>query len=161
MPPKHDPDFERRMDALLKRRIRAGRERGFASEGLERVWTDYRRGDVDSARAQLLRVWHGGVDALAGRQAARVAVKLLERLGPCFDDADRWQELPAELEVARAGGLDGFCWSVDRTVAESLAAQFGLPLHDGRVNKRDVLAFITERGEEEVVVRPERIRLRH
>ena len=105
-------------------------------------------------------VWAGGIDALASTQAERVGIRLFERLKPCIGDADRWESLPEEIEVFRAGEPDGPCWTLNREIADGLARQHDLSsIHEGRVRRSEVAAFITHRGEDEVVVRPERVRV--
>jgi hypothetical protein len=93
-------------------------------------------------------------DALQSEQAGRVALGLLSRLAPCYDDEEAWRRLPDEFPVYVAGG-DGLSWTTSRETAESLARMHGLdPTREGRVAKQDVLAYITERGEDEIIPRP-------
>jgi hypothetical protein len=121
------------------------------------VWADYRAGRLDEAGSLLVRTWWF-IDGLYDSQVGRVALRLFERVGFWTDDPDGWQELPAERVVYRAGPR-GPSWSIDRETVEYLARFHELePLRTGRVARGDVLAYITERGEHEVVVRPERVR---
>jgi hypothetical protein len=143
---------------------KATRIRGGASDGLVAVWKLLAAGRETEARAKLLGTWSFAVDALAGEQAAYVALRLLKRLAPSTDDPKGWARLPDEITVFRAGMPEGFCWTLRRDTAESLARRLAadvgetVPIHTGVVDKRDVLAYITGYGEDEIVAPLESIR---
>jgi hypothetical protein len=120
------------------------------------------QGLPQQAREQLLLVWQHYMDGLQPDQAGRVAVRLLERLAPSTDDPEAWTQLPETITVYRAGD-EGFSWTTDRAVADYLARTEGLwPVSEATVAKADVLAYITGRGEAEILIRPENVhRLGH
>jgi broad specificity phosphatase PhoE len=79
--------------------------------------------------------------------------------------------LPEEIVVYRAGMPEGFAWTTDGETAERLARELSkqmrelskqnpeapVAVHTARVAKRDVLAYITAWGEDEIIVRWERV----
>lgn len=85
----------------------------------------------------MLSAWSFGADAFAGEQDASVALRLLERLAPSYDDPDSWARLPDELTVYRAGALEGFAWTTDLDIAERLHREYGGALHKRTVSKRE------------------------
>ncbi len=132
------------------------RTRSTGTDLLVSVWELLAAGREDEARQKLLLVWKNYMDEVAGEQGGRVALRLFERLGFSTDDQDGWARLPDEIPVWRAGP-DGISWTADREVGEGLASRLETPLRTGTVAKRDVLAYISGRGEVEIVVRPERV----
>jgi len=131
-----------------------GRPLVYMDDLLIEVWRLQALDRTEEARALLCGVWHWGIDALANEKAVRVALRLLGRLAPCTDAPESWAALPEQLVVWRAGEPDGFSWTLDRAVAERLAVEYDLaPLWHGQVAKADVLAYITNRGENEIIPR--------
>lgn len=49
----------------------------------------------------------------------------------------------------------------DATSASDYSGSDEVPVHVGRVEKQNVLAYITGYGENEMVVRPERVKIMH
>jgi hypothetical protein len=132
--------------------IRRVRTRGTVSDQLVTVYRLLDQGRADDARKLLLGAWSAGMDALASEQDARVALKLLHRLGFSTDAADEWAALPDPLTVYRAGG-PGLAWTADREVAEELAHRYELaPISSRTIAKSDALAYIAGRGESEVIL---------
>jgi hypothetical protein len=135
----------------------AGPGQRSASDGLVAVWKLLAAGRETEARASYWEPGASLVDALAGEQAADVALRLLKRLAPSTDDPKGWAQLPDEIAVFRAGEPEGFSWTIRRYTAESvarrLASELGetVPIHSGVVDKQDVLAYITGYGEDEIV----------
>lgn len=123
---------------------------------LVRVWREYASGLEDDARTRLLLVWCYYMDSIANEQSGRVALRLFERLGFATDDSETWATLPDELTVYRTGP-PGAAWTISRREAEYLSE--GDPINVGTVSKADVLAYLCR--EEEVVVRPEHVRMVH
>jgi hypothetical protein len=134
------------------------RTRGTASDLLVEVWRLVAQGREEEARARLMRTWWWTMDDFAEEQHGAVALRLFDRLGFCTDDLERWEELPGELVVYRAGSRAGLSWTTELEVTEDLARSQELwPIRTGTVAKAHVLAYITERGEDEVIVRPEHV----
>ena len=132
--------------------------RSTGTDQLVLVWRLLAQGRDDEARARLTRTWAFCMDDLQSEQAGRVALRLFERAGFSTDDADGWERLPDPLTIHRAGD-SGFSWTIDRETADNLAREHELsPVTTARVAKADVLAYITGRGEGEIVVRPEDVR---
>jgi hypothetical protein len=129
---------------------------------LVECWRLQAAGREEDARQLLAGVWSWAMDGSASEKMPRVALRLLGRLGFVSDAADDWRALPDELEVYRAesGGEDGLCWTLDRSIAEKHARRHELTVSRGRVSKADVLAYITHRGEDEIVVPRERVKER-
>lgn len=147
-----------------------GLERGLLADGLMPVslrhflveaWRLQAAGRDTEAHELLMEVWSRAMDA-DNMHAAPAALRLLKRFGFVSDDQETWSALPDELTIYRAESEvdsgDGYCWTLDRAVAEMFANRFGLAVSIGTVRKRDVLAYITQRSEEEVVVPKERVR---
>jgi hypothetical protein len=135
--------------------IRDMRTRSTVSDLLVRAYKLRAAGDEGKARRVVLGAWMMGMDTFSSPQDARVAVKLLRRLGFATDAADEWAVLPDPLPVYRAGG-PGLAWTADREVAESLVEQFSLePVRSRSVAKADVLAYIAGYGEAEVIINPD------
>lgn len=130
----------------------------YLEDFLVEVWRLYTAERLAEARALLLRVWSWGMDSAASEQDVRVASRLLRRLAPCIDDEDGWRALPDPLVVYRAHGgyrESGFSWTLRRDIAESLAKRYDLPeVREGQIAKRDVLAYITWYGEQEILAAP-------
>jgi hypothetical protein len=123
------------------------------------VWRLHAQGRRDEAREKLLLVWEHYMDGMQSAQAGHVALQLLERLALVTDEPQAWAQLPDPVTVYRAGALDGFAWTTERETADYLARQYGLaPVTEGTVAKRDVLAYITGRGEAELVICPENVK---
>jgi hypothetical protein len=128
------------------------RTRSTLSDLLVDVYRLYSEGRDDDAGQRLLRAWSFGMDGLASEQDARVALKLLHRLGFCTDAAEEWAALPDPLTVYRAGG-PGLAWTADREVAVELADRYELASISSRtIAKADALAYIAGRGESEVIL---------
>jgi hypothetical protein len=140
--------------------------RGTASDLLVEVWKLYAGGQADEARATLLETWSFAVDALAGEQTALVALRLLERLAPSTDDPEGWERLPNQITVYRAGMHEGFCWTTGLDTVEQIARGLADDVEEpvrvwtGEVDKREVLAYITGNGEDEIIVRWENVKRR-
>jgi hypothetical protein len=131
------------------------RTRGMVSDQLVSVYRLIEQGQPDEARSRLLGAWSAGMDGLSGEQDARVALKLLRRLGFSTDAADEWAALPDPLTIHRAGG-SGLSWTADRDVAVSLARRYGLaPISTRTIAKASALAYIASGGESEVIVEPD------
>jgi hypothetical protein len=140
--------------------LAAGGQPIYVEDYVVEVWRLQSAGRDADARELLARVWAWGMDTAASEPALRVALRLFRRLGFVTDDVEAWERLPERLEVARAEsaqGSDGFCWTLDPEIAEMHAARHGLRISRGLVPKSDVLAYITGRGEEEIVVLRERV----
>lgn len=126
------------------------RDEGLLSEAdLLDNWPDYwRSGDPDDTDPRFLAVW----------KAAR------ERNGRCVTDGRR---LPAgkwlmAFRGQRRGDPIGLSWTLDREIAGKFATGAGVrvPLKDGGIKqswvRRDaILAYVTGRGESELIVDPE------
>jgi len=131
----------------------------YPEDYLVEVWRLQAAGRPDDARWLLLGVWSWALDNVnAG--IAPTAVRLLERLGFATDNPEEWESLPAEIIIFRAESnpndpSSGFCWTLERDVADSLAQRQGLTVSTGVIAKSDALAYITHRGESEVIVRRE------
>lgn len=152
------PRRESRHFRLPMRRRAPERSRGTASDLLVSVWQLLAAGQPNKAREKLLLVWSNYMDGFTSEQEGRVALRLFERLAPSTDDPRAWKRLPDVLPVHRAGE-DGVAWSISRASVDGLAATHDLsPTRSGTVSKSDVLAYITWRGEEEVVLRPGSVR---
>jgi len=90
---------------------------------------------------------HGLHDPVAVWQAA----------GFFTDDEKRWEKLPNEITVYRGGDDMGLSWTTEIKVAEFFQRRY----HDGAgrvfqstIMKRDVLAYLTDRSESEIVADP-------
>ena len=139
----------------------AWREPQDFEDHLVEVWRFHSVGRDEDARSLLGAIWAWAMDGLRSAQEVRVALRLLDRLGFVTDHAEAWRSLPDELVVYRAESSDepsrGFCWTLDRSVAEMHAQEHQLKVTVGVVSKASVLAYITYRGEDEIVVRRERV----
>lgn len=130
--------------------------RGSDSELLITVWQRLRTGDIEDARVRLLWTWASSMDGASSMQAGRVALALFRRLGFSTDNPEAWQALPDPIQVFRVG-QPGIAWTANRQAAIDLARSHGLaPLRRGLADKGDVLAFITARGEDEIILPDER-----
>lgn len=72
-----------------------------------------------------------------------------------IEDAQALDAMPDELEVYRAAYPeedDGLSWSLDRAFVAGYAAKKGRVAIERRVKKRDVFAYISRRGEEEILI---------
>lgn len=73
-------------------------------------------------------------------------------------------KLPDEIQIWRGciwKNRNGLSWSINKTKAIWFATRFGTKkpmLHSGTVNKSDVIAYFTGRGEDEILVLPNRIK---
>ena len=135
--------------------------RGTLTEQLVEVWRRSASGHADSARELLVQVWSSGMDSLASEQESRVGLRLLEGLAPVTDDPDAWAALPDVLVIHRAGQVSGLCWSLEREEAEDLAREYDLsPVTMATVAKTDVLAYVTHKGEDEIIPRPGRVEIK-
>jgi hypothetical protein len=114
------------------------------------VWTD---------SENIRRHWSAWHSIWAGLADPWLAMNEQER----FD----FEKFPDRLTIfrgqsGRRGLTQGLSWTVDQTKAESFARRFshrGAPfVASGRVFKRDVFAYFTDRHESEIVVSPNRIR---
>ena len=134
----------------------AWREPIYPADFLVEVWRFQSVGRDDDARFLLAGIWSSAMDAAADDRNVRLWFRLRDRVGFVTDDQAAWDALPTELNVYRAESdptaARGLAWTVDPEVAEHLAGQKGLALTSGRVAKADVLAFITHRGEDEILV---------
>jgi hypothetical protein len=74
--------------------------------------------------------------------------------------------MPATFPIYRGfnydGGEDGFSWTIDRARAEWFARRFSDSDHQplvaaGTVGRKDVIGYLTGRGEQEIVVLPENV----
>ncbi len=130
------------------------RTRGTLSDTLVKVYRLHEQGRNAAARKLLLAAWTSSMDAFSGEQDARVALKLLRRLGFSTDNPDDWDALPDPLTVYRAG-RPGLAWTTEREVAEYLAEDHELgPITTRTIAKAEALAYITQRGESEVILMP-------
>lgn len=140
--------------------LRSGGEPIYVEDFVVEVWRLQAAGRDADARRLLLRVWSWGIDGMGGH-AVPAALRLFERCGFATDDEQAWATLPERLTVYRAESGEnrsrGFCWTLDRDVAEIHATRHGLDLSIGVIAKRDALAYITGYGEEEIVVRREHV----
>jgi hypothetical protein len=135
------------------------RIRSSGTDLLVGAWRLLASGARNEAREKLLLAWQHYMDGLQPDQAGRVAYRLFERLGFLTDDPEAWTQLPDPVTVYRAGAPTGLAWTTERETAEFLARQHDLtPVTQGTVAKQDVLAYITGRGEAEIVARPRRVR---
>ncbi len=131
----------------------------YLEDFLVECWRFQSVGRDDDARRLLLGVWSWAMDEAADEEHVRVALRLLDRLGFTTDDPAAWSSVPDEIVIYRAESrADGFCWTLDREVAEMHASRYGLAVVRGTTRKADVLAYITHYGEEEIVVRRNRVR---
>ena len=95
-------------------------------------------------------------------------IKLFEKANKDFlmtkDELQYIEQMPEEITIYR--GLNGkasvkaLSWTTDISKAEWFANRFGGngEVHSAKVNKRDILAYFTGRGESEVVVNFKKLR---
>lgn len=72
-----------------------------------------------------------------------------------IEDARVLDSMPEEFEVYRAAYPeedDGLSWSLDKGFVVDYAAENGRVILERWVNKRDVFAYISRRGEEEILI---------
>lgn len=80
------------------------------------------------------------------------------------DDLEKFQAMPEELTIYRGctpEGEEGYSWSLARDKAEWFATRFSRDepqLMEAKVNKGQVIAYLSGRGEEEIVVLPEHVK---
>jgi hypothetical protein len=156
-------DIEWEEERRRVRQMRIGRgllpdggEPVYVEDYLVEVWRLHAAGRDGDARLLFAGVWGWAMDN-ANQGFAPVALRLLDRLGFVTDDPEAWQALQDELVVYRAESNveepdRGFSWTLDKEIAAMHAARHRLSVSVGRVAKRDVLAYITRRGEAEIVV---------
>ena len=117
----------------------------------------------------LADVWTGGEVTYRNRY---LWLRLFEKDRPCrdvlFSDEDKaaFAKLPAEFAVHRGYrkrfGKWGLSWTLSKETAIFFATKYfrrsgeGMLL-TGHARKEDVLALFTERDEQEIVIRPERV----
>jgi len=74
-------------------------------------------------------------------------------------DEDEQAKLAAmddEIEVFRGGDDTGYSWTVNKTIAQWFAARFGAghDIHTRTIPKSEVIAYLDQRNEEEIIWRP-------
>jgi hypothetical protein len=121
---------------------------------VRRVWTDSE--NVHENWATWKKVWRGDIERqrLVSRQMAT-------------RDEDRaaLAAMPDELQVWHGEEHPkrvGMSWTLDRRTAVWFAGRFGKQggkLYEGVVRRSDVIAYITSRGEEEILVEPDTVKL--
>lgn len=116
----------------------------------------YGMGHEASARERLLFVWQGFCDSLAAPGVAEGALCLMGEFGFSTDDPEEWDALPDPVVLYRVGSADGVSWSTDRAFVKREAE--GGRVFKLRAAKAEALAYITGRGESEVILRPEFVR---
>jgi hypothetical protein len=132
----------------------------YPDDHLVEVWRLYAAGRDDDARKLLLSVWSRAMDTTANERDVRVAVRLLGRLGFVTDAPAEWAEMPARLTIYRAETSEmmrGLCWTLDPEIAAKHAERDALTITSGSGRKEDVLAYITRRGESEIVTHHDRV----
>jgi hypothetical protein len=134
------------------------RDRGFFGQGewngpIFVVWLLMIHGRGVEAGQQLIHVRKHHLDGDATARDRRVILRLFHRLGFVTDDFDRWGRLADPISVYRAGDPDEHRWTTDKEIAKYLAREHNIDeLYAATIYKRDVLAFITGYGEEEIFV---------
>ena len=146
--------MSRELDAL----IQPWRDRGFFGQGewdgpTFIVWLLMAHGRDDDAGQRLIHVRKHHFDGAASARDRRIILRLFHRLGFVTDDPDGWERLADPITVHRAGDPDGHGWTTEHGIAEYLAREYKInELFAATIDKRDVLAFITGYGEEEIFV---------
>jgi hypothetical protein len=116
------------------------------------AWRLLAAGRREEAGQVLMSVWRSSMDGLSTLQEGRVALALFRRLGFTTDNPEEWEALTDPLTVYRAGE-EAVSWSSEREVVEALSRMHDLgPIRSRVIAKADALAYITERGEAEVIV---------
>lgn len=78
---------------------------------------------------------------------------------------DPWKtltDLPDELMVYRGGTAFGLSWTLDKDKAKWFANRLKRdhPVYEGKILKKHAVGYLTERGEEEIVLDPKKIKSR-
>lgn len=132
---------------------------------LERPWrmstleTLYDRGRItlEKLREMLIEIW---TDTECPQGNQETPVKLFHATGFITDDQEGWDSLPDEITVYRGvdGELeltaDGPSWTLEKRVAEVFAYRLGAhgDLYRYTMKKSEALAYITDRGEAEIIL---------
>jgi hypothetical protein len=131
------------------------------SDVLVLVWKRLAADRPDEASVLLMNYWSRRMDALAEPREGRIALRLFQRLGFSTDAPDAWARLRDPLHVYRIGEAGGVSWTVSVDVIEVHSERIRadvpdavIPVLEAIVAKSEVLAFITDYGEDEVICRP-------
>ena len=130
-------------------------ERPWRYETLARWW-ERDKLSIDELRELLPEVWR---DVEFPSSNLDHPLYLFEEAGFLTDDQEEWEKLPDPLSIYRGGAPDGISWTTELERAEWFSRRFVFPPDEPEVweieiEKYEVLAFFTGRGESEIVVNP-------
>lgn len=117
-----------------------------------------KRVTMKSFHELLIDVWQ---DTEMPHQFGNLPCKLFKLATQCItDDKPAWNALPDILTIYRGGYAHGISWTTSKKTADWFARRFYNPEHflwTARIAKHRCFAYITSRGEAEVVVEWKRL----